>query len=361
MKPYSIYFPQFYPIPTNDKAWGVGFTDWTLVANANLRERWSRRAPLRGFYDGADSLVHSAQMEEMVASGLGGMAVYHYWFYTHQELSAFEQTLLNGGDRNDLPWFLIWASEDWSRRWLGDSSRILTLNNEPSRADIELHCHYLLACFERPSYFRWCDRPLFVWYNLDHFKFPEKVIKQYRECFQALGVEVAMGSFLKKPFENKYSTLTDVTYLFEPRLFFHQQRLVRSVAKPILDVSKRLFGENVVRRLLISTERVRKGRIFSAQEFLDYWRSQERLELISSLPGSIQEVLSPGWNNTPRYGEYFTALEDIRPEYFSELINTAKLKNPSLPPLINAWNEWSEGAAIEPCAYFGRRYLDMFI
>ena len=30
----------------------------------------------------------------------------------------------------------------------------------------------------------------------------------------------------------------------------------------------------------------------------------------------------------------------------------------TLPPLINAWNEWSEGAAIEPCAYLGTRYLD---
>lgn len=50
MKPFAIYFPQFYPTKTNDDAWGAGFTGLALVANSNLRDAWPRRAPATGFY-----------------------------------------------------------------------------------------------------------------------------------------------------------------------------------------------------------------------------------------------------------------------------------------------------------------------
>lgn len=120
MRPFAIYFPQFYPIATNDDSWGNGFTDWVLVANANMRNLWSRRAPARGFYDGASRQVHIEQMEEARQACLGGFGVYHYWFFTHQELAAFERTRLQDPGQMRFPWFLIWATEGWSRRWLGD-------------------------------------------------------------------------------------------------------------------------------------------------------------------------------------------------------------------------------------------------
>jgi hypothetical protein len=75
------------------------------------------------------------------------------------------------------------------------------------------------------------------------------------------------------------------------------------------------------------------------------------------LPGLVQEVISPGWNNAPRYAKRFTRLEDVPPAFFRTMLEDASRSN-GLPPLINAWNEWSEGAAIEPCAYLGSRYLD---
>ena len=45
MKTFAIYFPQFYSIPVNEKAWGAYFTDWTLVANANLHQLWDTLVP----------------------------------------------------------------------------------------------------------------------------------------------------------------------------------------------------------------------------------------------------------------------------------------------------------------------------
>jgi hypothetical protein len=360
MSPFAIYFPQFYPTSTNDRAWGHGFTDWSLVANANRRDFWPRRAPRRGFYDGSDRAVHEAQMAEMAAAGLGGMAVYHYWFYSHQELDAFERTLLGGRARADLPWFLVWASEGWSRRWMGDPSPIIDLPRTPSKEQIERHCAHLVRCFEQPTYFRLQGKPLFVWYHLSHFEQPAQLIERYRDALRSLGHEVVVGHFIKNPFDAALASMVDVSYLFEPRLYFGFQRSSRGArAKKAFDAFARLVGERAAQRLLLLADRFQqKGHVFTTEDYLAYRGAAQRRRFVEALPGVVQEVLSPGWNNAPRYEERFTALESIAPEVFGDQVGAASAAVPGLPPLVNAWNEWSEGAAIEPCAYFGARYLD---
>jgi hypothetical protein len=360
MKPFAIYFPQFHPTPTNDRAWGKGFTDWALVAHANLHDRWGRRAPRRGFYDGADAEVHRTQMDEMLAHGLGGIAVYHYWFYTHQELPSFEQTLLGGGGRTELPWFLVWASEGWSRRWLGDPEAIATLSAAPTAQQIAEHCRYLIRCFAQPSYFRWRGKPLFVWYHLAHFDDPKAVVDGYRQCLREMGTEVVLGHFIKNPFDAPNSAFVDMSYLFEPRLYFGTRRAGRgSTAKAAVDRLRKIFGERAVQRLLLVFDRLQqRGQTFRADDYLAYLASDERRRFCSTLNGVVQQVISPGWNNTPRYDKRFTALEDLPPAAFGELVRDAA-SSAAPPALINAWNEWSEGAAIEPCAYLGTRYLDV--
>ncbi len=360
MKPYSIYFPQFYPTPTNDRAWGKGFTDWSLVAHANLHQRWGRRAPQRGFYDGANPAIHEAQMEEMAAAGLGGFGLYHYWFYSHQELDAIERTLLAGRVNSGLQWFLVWASEGWSRRWLGDPAPIASLSKEPSAPEVESHCRHLLRCFEQPSYFRWNGKPLFVWYHLNHFTRPRQLIDRYRETFERHGVPVAVGQFIKNPAEAQLSAATDLSYLFEPRLYFGMRRIGRgSKAKRIHELARNHLGEQVAQRLLMMADRLQqRGSTFAAEDYLRHLASDERARLVASMHGKVQEVVSPGWNNTPRYDDRYTALEELQPDLFGDLVQQAATKVADLPVLINAWNEWSEGAAIEPCAYKGRGYLD---
>jgi hypothetical protein len=360
MKPFAIYFPQFYPTPTNDRAWGRGFTDWSLVANANRQDIWQRRAPRRGFYDGSDPAVHESQMAEMAVAGLGGMAVYHYWFYSHQELGAFEQTLLRGRARAGLPWFLVWASEGWSRRWMGDSTCIVSLTSAPTDEQIEAHCHHLVECFAHPSYFRWQGKPLFVWYHLAHFDRPGHLVERYRNCLRRHGVEIAVGHFIKNPFDSELADFADASYLFEPRLYFGFRRTSRGTrAKRLFDAFQRVAGERASQRLLMLADRFQqRGLMHRAANYLAYRQAQERARFVEALPGAVQEVISPGWNNAPRYGERFTALESLEPQHVSQQVRQAAAQAHGLPPLINAWNEWSEGAAIEPCAYFGTRYLD---
>lgn len=358
MNPYVIYFPQFYPTTTNNKAWGAGFTDWSLVANANLQNKWIRRAPRRGFYDGSAPEVHQEQINEMIIYGLGGLALYHYWFYTHQELNSFENSLLTR--THGLPWFMIWASEGWSKRWIGDATSIVHLTDTPTEMDIANHCDYLVKCFDNSDYLRIDGRPLFVFYNIAHFSNPGAVLISYREHIRRRGYELCIGHFVKNPFDIIYSGMADVTYLFEPRLFFGSRRRGRSpFAKSVHDLFKKIAGDSVISRITLSIDKVQqRGVTFDAKGFNDYLNSRDRQIIIDGIQGAVQDVLSPGWNNVPRYSDRFTALDNLEPQHFAELIFKSSERCKNLPPLINAWNEWSEGAAIEPCYYFGSKYLD---
>lgn len=361
MNRFAIYFPQFYPTEINNRAWGHGFTDWALVADANLRERWARRAPALGFYDGSRESVHEQQIQTASAAGLTGFGLYHYWFYDSHELKAFEETMLRRQSAAQTPfkWFLIWATENWSKRWIGDATRLATLAEHPSAEQIDRHCEHLLACFSSPGYERIGGRPLLCIYNLAHFSHPEETLARYRERLSRLGSDVFIAHFIKNPFDFQYASLVDGNYLFEPRLFFGANRRGRGTgAKRVFDGFRKLAGDALADRALTLLDRVQqKGQTFSAEAFLRYMSSEERKTWIDALKGPVQNILSPGWNNTPRYRERFTALEALSRDQFCELLQAAERKV-ELPLMVNAWNEWSEGAAIEPCAYFGTRYLD---
>jgi hypothetical protein len=86
--------------------------------------------------------------------------------------------------------------------------------------------------------------------------------------------------------------------------------------------------------------------------------------MVGQLQCPVQNVVTSGWNNAPRYREHFTELEVPSPNEFSVMLD-ASLSNPKysseIPLLCNAWNEWSEGAAIEPCHYLGDALLNAYV
>jgi len=234
------------------------------------------------------------------------------------------------------------------------------LTNNPSDEQISVHCHHLLECFAQPSYFRWRGKPLFVWYHLAHFDQPDRLVERYRDCLARRGVEIAVAQFIKNPFDATLGSLTDINYLFEPRLFFGFRRSSRGTrTKKVFDLARRVIGETAAQRILTLADRFQQiGTTFSVEDYLAYRCGDERNRFIARLPGIKQEVISPGWNNAPRYQARFTSLENLDPQSVIVQIRAAATQNNTVPSLINAWNEWSEGAAIEPCAYLGTGYID---
>lgn len=360
MKHFVIYFPQFYPIPLNDEVWGKDFTDWTLVQHANLLNTWSRMMPRRGYYNGSDTNLHLEQFSEIMSAGLGGVGLYHYWFYDSHQLTKVEETLLKYSDEVSIPWFLIWATENWSKRWIGDSTEILSFSKNPSDKDIFQHCIYLESVFASDNYLKIDGKPVFVIYNLGHFNDPSKVIDSYRQWFSKRGISFLIGQFIKNPYEACYSSFVDFNYLFEPRLFFGLNRKFRGTfSKNVYDYIQSFLGKNIVNKFSITMDFLQNSNVsYKYNIFNTYLSSQKRISFIDTLSSPYQDVINFGWNNTPRYGSRFTELRHASKAECIDVLKNSNISN-EFPLLINAWNEWSEGAAIEPCFYNGTKYLDI--
>ena len=368
MKRYAIFFPQFHQVRVNDLAWGHGFTDWALVAAANAFDYWARRSPACGFYDLGKASDVQAQFDAAAGAGLDGFGLYHYYFNDGPELDAVERYLHESQPPDRFQYFFIWANENWSRRWAGRDTEILkTSASAPGGKQVSDHVKYLKPYMKSGSYTTVANKPMFVIYRPDVFKDPAATLALYREEFARAGIQPSIGYFVKDASDVKYSSIFDFSYIFEPRLFLNffgirKSRVAGEVFKKVLrllaDERAEMVSERTVRLLN------RGARRYSFASFLSYFSSNDRKVLLQSLKCPVQNVLTCGTNNAPRYRQRFTEIEVPTPKQFSEMLEISRhdeLCSGALPLLCNAWNEWSEGAALEPCMYLGDGLLRSFV
>ena len=69
----------------------------------------------------------------------------------------------------------------------------------------------------------------------------------------------------------------------------------------------------------------------------------------------------PGWDNSPRRRREALIIRNAMPETFQEWVRAAKAEAEKVRPdgllFVNAWNEWAEGAVLEPDQRNGDQFL----
>jgi hypothetical protein len=368
MKRYAIFFPQFHQVRVNDLAWGYGFSDWALVATANAFDHWKRRSPACGFYDLANPTDVRSQFQVAAAAQLDGFGLYHYYFSDGPELDVVERYLRKSLPPDGFQYFFIWANENWSRRWAGRNTQILkTVSSTPGRKEIADHVGYLEPYMQSKSYTTIANKPIFVIYRPDIFKDAANTLQLYRDEFSRVGLYPSIGYFLKNVSDVRYSSVFDFCYIFEPRTFLNfsgvrKNRIAGEIFNKVVGLlsneHKEIISEYAIRSLNMGARR------YSFSSFLTYFGSDDRKKLLRSLNCPLQNVLTCGWNNAPRYRQRFTEVEVPTVKQFLEMLELSAADDDcaaTLPLLCNAWNEWSEGAAIEPCMYLGDELLRSFV
>jgi hypothetical protein len=347
---FFSFFPQFNPDPINDKAWGAGFTDWDLIRALPETQR-SSFIPERGYYDPSSPEYLRTLADDLRALPLSnaGVMVYHYHFDGVSALGGFERQLLAQPDV-EIPFFLCWANETWTKRWIGQPGDVLVeQTHRLVREMIAEHVAYLARFFCLPHYHCVGGRPLFIIYNAQASKSLPEVISMYRDEFAKLGHNPLIGACISYPQSPAQLQPYDFGCEFQPRFFFNHK--VSSLLSNLLVPAKAKFPKifewigSQRQRLLVKDG----SRQFRYGDYIDAISSGRIESSLRASTGTFPLMRSSflSWNNVPRYRLNRTEVtHDGISEESLEVLRKIN-SDAGLPVLINSWNEWSEGAAIE--------------
>lgn len=332
----AFYLPQFHPIPENDAWWGRGFTEWRNVGKARPLFDGHLQPQLPadlGFYDLRLAETRKAQADLARQYGIHGFCYYHYWFQGKRLLERpFGEVLASG--EPDFPFCLCWANEPWSRRWDGSESDVLQSQGYAAEDDLA-HIRWLLGPLSDSRAIRIDNRPVFMVYRADQLPEPARTTDIWRREAEKAGLP---GLYLMAV-ETGWDAGWNATQVgFDAKVLFQPQFSILG---------------NVPRLEVGPT----KTRVF---DYDSAWPV-----LASPPPVSYPrfDTVFPGWDNTPRRGEDSWVVHGNTPASYEEWLRLAVDRTLTRPPdqrivFINAWNEWAEGAHLEPDRKHGRGFLE---
>lgn len=343
MKIIAMNLPQYHVIPENNEWWGEGFTDWVNVKKARPLYKGHEQpvVPLhQNYYDLANIDAVKAQIDLANRYGVYGFCYYHYWFNGKKLLEKPCEILLEHPEI-DAHYCMCWANESWARTWDGKDSQILIEQTFGGQSDWKEHIQYLLPFFKDKRYIKKGNKPVMFFYSISRIEKFEQMIAYWEtrlreEGFDGLYIVEFVNSFNSGLKQSK----SDVICEFEPH------------ATCRYDLSIFMKGKRFLCKKLGLTD------------YLNYdsvWKSL--IHKKRSYNG--KKVLRSGFvnfDNSPRKGKKALVMRGGSPEkfyhYMSELVKYRERDFDDSFLVINAWNEWAEGAMLEPTEKEGFQYLE---
>jgi lipopolysaccharide biosynthesis protein len=331
VKAVAFYLPQYHPIPENDRAWGEGFTEWRNVARGQqeFTDHYQPRIPAAyGFYDLRLAANQVRQAADAARAGLAAFCYYYYWFDGKKPLIA---PLLAHRDNADieLPFCLCFANENWTKRWDGLDEEII-FKQSYGDAFADAFWEDVLPFLQSPKYLRDSEgRPILLVYRPSIIPRFSAVADRWRRLARqadlpGLHLIAGMG------FDGQRQTKgPDGFYEFPPLGIHAHGEVGRMLPKAVVH-----------------------GRVPGSQtNAFDYrqWVMMERA--FPDSPPDLHPGIMPGWDNVARRPFQGNTFVDVHPRLFEEwALRAAGRASRTREKLlfINAWNEWAEGAHLEP-------------
>ncbi|MCU0541858.1 MAG: glycoside hydrolase family 99-like domain-containing protein [Oscillatoriaceae cyanobacterium Prado104] len=336
----AFYLPQFHPIPENDLWWGKGFTEWTKVTKAQPLFEGHHQPQLPadlGFYDLRIPEVREAQAALAKKYGIFGFCYYYYWFAGKRLLHLPLDEVLRT-KKPDFPFCVCWANENWTRRWDGAEHEILIAQEhspEQNKAFAESLIHILLD--ER--YIRINGEPLLIVYRSDILPDPLTTTEQWRDVFRRNGVgevHLCLAITCFSGYVDPASIGFDSALQFPPHGVPAREISPSELAGMHPDFTGKLLDYQDAAINAVATN----------------------LPDFKMFPGAM-----PSWDNTARRGNTAHAFINSNPDFYEfwlrGAIEKTKQRNSGDERIvfINAWNEWAEGAHLEPDQKYGHTHL----
>lgn len=353
----ALYLPQFHQIPENDRFWGKGYTDWVAVKKAKPLYNGHRqpRVPFNeNYYD--LSCSENVRWQAMLAKeyGIDGFGVYHYWFNNENNLLTKPAEIIRDEDI-DIDYFFIWDNSSWKRSWSnvpGNAWAPTAEHNVPNggpeilipyvlggEKDWENHYRYVTTHFKTAKYIKIDNKPVFGIFGYASDLLP--MCEFWNKLAQEDGFDGVHFVF-HNPRTNALPRGI-FRYNYEPHSSGWQKHLgfVGRVCRKlnIFQPQKKalsLYNYDRIWRYLLNMARRHPEPNLYHGAFVAYDDSPRR--------GGNGAIIVQG-SSPAKFERYFRKLYRISSAQKKEFI------------FITAWNEWGEGAYLEPDSENGYEFL----
>lgn len=356
VKILAMYLPQFHQITENDEFWGHGFTDWVTVKKAKplFEGHLQPRVPLgKNYYD--LSIKENVAWQAKLAKeyGIYGFGIYHYWFNNEKNLLTKPAQIILEDKGIDINFFFAWDNTSWKRSWSGlkggnawapimenksqdkKGASILIPYILGGKKDWGNHYNYLRSFFLDERYVKIGGRPLF---NILHYNSNiAEMCTYWDELAKQDGFEGLFFIFRYDKKENIPSS--EFQYKYEP-------------------IFSGWTNHNLVDRIINKIYRYRFLRVISYDKI---WKSILKRAIKMNQP-NIYHGAFVSYDDTPRRGKTGgIVVKSSSPskfeKYLSELVNISAKQGKEFV-FLTAWNEWGEGACLEPDEVYNFAYLE---
>lgn len=361
----ALYLPQYYWTDYNSDWWGEGYTEWTACKQAKPLFTGHQQPKLpqnQHFYDLSDMQEILKQAKMAKEYGVDGFVIYQYYSCNdsrygdkngqHGSMLLNKPTeIIRDNPDIDIPFCLYWANHDWRKAWFGQNPEMLWPQMYGEESDWEEYFCYNLTYFQDDRYIKIDNKPVFFIFASWHFKNIDKFIA----CWNRLARENGFDGiyFVKTADAHTVDELDgfDAIYRREPFYTF-----AKGFGK--LEFAKRVLRTRSTALLNRGLNKIGKGIVGFTCDYDKMWKSIVAREDLSPkmIPGAVAD-----WDNTARKEYNAQILKGVTPEKFGRYLGQLYQKccEKDVPFIvINAWNEWAEGAYLEPDEEHGDAFLE---
>lgn len=357
---YAFYLPQYHPTRENSEWWGEGFTEWTNVTRAKpaFNGHYQPRQPgALGYYDLRVPEIMEQQVRLAKQAGIAGFAFYYYWFSGKRMLDMPLRQFMARYEALKMPFFVMWCNENWKRTWLGgnEADGDLLMEHKHLPDDPERFIDDLADVLNHPGYVRVDGKALLLVYPLlgregadGDPAYVAQMVARWRTHAQKLGIgELCIGA-LEWPFELKAGGFLS-TQMLGVDFFFEFP-------------PNHVFSYGPVANLASRYRFYQQGGNVTVAHYADL------VQRSRSLPPApwplVKTVIAGAWDNSARKGMHADVYHGATPELYERWLGDAMRNAITRPAVaghpmvfVNAWNEWAEGAYLEPDRRYGYAYL----
>ncbi len=366
----AYYLPQYYPIRENDQMWGKGFTEWTNVAKAKplFRGHYQPQIPADlGFYDLRLKEVRNEQVKLAKKAGIEGFCYWHYWFGNGKRIleRPFEEVLQSGSP--DFPFCLGWANHSWSNKtWKKTKAfqkDIVFVKQEYlGNEDYIQHFYSVLPAFMDKRYITVENKPLFLIYAPGDFSDVSNFMKIWDALAKQNGLKgihfvarlTSVGTM--NPKISKKELLNGISKRYDHYIDKGFDAIASSTLK-----QAELLSKGYYRKMFYLF--LEKYNLKLSNERYNYKHIIKNLYTPEDRRIDVYPQLVPRWDKTPRQGKNAEVFCNSTPELFKKSVELALnmvIEKPKEKRILFlfAWNEWGEGAYMEPDIKFGHGYIN---